>query len=59
MRRAILNCCALLDGLGVAAWLGFLASCKESPAAAVTLFIGALALHASAAFISEKVYKNR
>lgn len=59
MRRALLNCCVLLDGLGVAAWLGFLASCKEHPAAAVTLFLGALVLHASAAYISEKVYKNR
>lgn len=58
MRRALLNCCALLDGLGVAAWLGFLASCKEHPAAAILLFLGALALHAAAATISNIMQKK-
>lgn len=44
MRRALLNCCSLLDGLGVAAWLGFLGCCKDHPAAAVVLFFAGLGL---------------
>jgi hypothetical protein len=59
MRRALLNCCALLDGLGVAAWLGFLASCKEHPAAAVTLFFAGLGLHAAAAALSDHLFKKQ
>lgn len=55
MRRALLNCCALLDGLGVAAWLGFFATCKDCPRACFVFPAFALIAWAVSSKIAKKV----